>query len=165
MEYNSPAQNEQQLKNFDLSEYRQVIFSTIIVTHQQIIQQIQEIIKGHIVPAILDYDEMARGKQKGTDDPDNYRPKASNFLVRICTSDQSCWLVLVLVFGEFKLNSIFLLISQANVCQACFMSLDRWLTSWTTSMSNSRYSVWMAFSSIKSSSNSFIISAPSHSTI
>lgn len=64
--FNSPTQNEQQLKNFDLSEYRQVIFTTVIVFHQQIIQQIQEIIKVHIVPAILDYDEMARGKQKGT---------------------------------------------------------------------------------------------------
>ncbi|XP_055305869.1 unconventional myosin-Vb isoform X2 [Sitodiplosis mosellana] len=65
MKFNTLTQNEQQLKNFDLSEYRQVIFSTIIVSHQQIIQQIQEIIKVHIVPAILDYDEMARGKQKG----------------------------------------------------------------------------------------------------
>lgn len=65
MRFNTSTQNEQQLKNFDLSEYRQVIFSTVIVFHQQIIQQIQEIIKVHIVPAILDYDEMARGKQKG----------------------------------------------------------------------------------------------------
>lgn len=65
MKLNTPGQNEQQLKNFDLSEYRQVIFSTVIVSHQQIVQQIQEIIKVHIVPAILDYDEMARGKQKG----------------------------------------------------------------------------------------------------
>ncbi|XP_055310995.1 unconventional myosin-Va-like, partial [Sitodiplosis mosellana] len=65
MKFNTLTQNEQQLKNFDMSEYRQVIFSTIIVSHQQIIQQIQEIIKVHIVPAILDYDEMARGKQKG----------------------------------------------------------------------------------------------------
>lgn len=65
MRLNTPVQNEQQLKNFDLSEYRQVIYSTIIVSHQQIVQQIQEIIRVHIVPAILDYDEMARGKQKG----------------------------------------------------------------------------------------------------
>lgn len=65
MKLNTPIQNEQQLKNFDLSEYRQVIFATITVSHQQIVQQIQETIKVHIVPAILDYDEMARGKQKG----------------------------------------------------------------------------------------------------
>lgn len=65
MKFNTLTQNDQQLKNFDLSEYRQVIFTTIIVSYQQIIQQIQEIIKVHIVPAILDYDEMARGKQKG----------------------------------------------------------------------------------------------------
>lgn len=65
MRLNSPAQNEQQLKNFDLSEYRQVIFTTVILSHKQIIQQIQDVIKVHIVPAILDYDEMARGKHKG----------------------------------------------------------------------------------------------------
>lgn len=64
-QFNTPTQNEQQLKNFDLSEYRNVIFATVIVLHQQIIQQIQEMIKVHVVPAILDYDEMARGKQKG----------------------------------------------------------------------------------------------------
>lgn len=66
MKLNTPTQNEQQLKNFDLSEYRQVVFTNIIVSYQQIIQGIQEAIKMHIVPAILDYDEMARGKQKGT---------------------------------------------------------------------------------------------------
>lgn len=65
MRLNSHAQNEQQLKNFDLSEYRQVIFTNVILSHKQIIQQIQEVIKVHIVPAILDYDEMARGKHKG----------------------------------------------------------------------------------------------------
>lgn len=65
MKFNTLIQNEQQLKNFDLSEYRQVILTTIIVSYQQIVQQIQEVIKLHIVPAILDYDEMARGKQKG----------------------------------------------------------------------------------------------------
>lgn len=75
MKYNTPAQNEQQLKNFDLSEYRQVIFTTIIVSYQQIVQQIQEIIKVHIVPAILDHDEMARGKQKGNKHISN--PKCS----------------------------------------------------------------------------------------
>lgn len=44
---------------------RQVIYSNIIVSHEQMVQQIQETLKIHIVPAILDHDEMARGKQKG----------------------------------------------------------------------------------------------------
>lgn len=92
MELNKPSQNEQQLKNFDLSEYRynieicyawennlvianfgwfwscrQVIYSSIIVAYEQIVKQIQDILKVFIVPAILDHDETARGKQKGID--------------------------------------------------------------------------------------------------
>lgn len=45
--------------------FRQVIYSNIIVSHGQMVQQIQDMLKIHIVPAILDHDEMARGKQKG----------------------------------------------------------------------------------------------------
>lgn len=86
MNFNTLTQNEQQLKNFDLSEYRQVIFSTIIVSHQQIIQQIQEIIRVHIVPAILDHDEMARGKQKGK----NFSFESGFFLPKIFTFSNKC---------------------------------------------------------------------------
>lgn len=75
MRKNTATQNEQQLKNFDLSEYRQVIFTNVILSHKQIVQQIQEVIKVHIVPAILDHDEMARGKQKGNKHISN--PKCS----------------------------------------------------------------------------------------
>lgn len=117
MKYNTPTQNEQQLKNFDLSEYRQVIFSTIIVFHQQIIQQIQDIIKVHIVPAILDYDEMARGKQKGIFNP------FSHIL-----------LVIYLLIGRFVSLSL-----QANVFRVFSMSHVHWSTNWTISMNNSRY--------------------------
>lgn len=63
MEMNSENQNQQQLKNFDLSEYRQVIHSTIISYHEQIVKQIQETLREHIVSAILEHDEMARGKR------------------------------------------------------------------------------------------------------
>lgn len=63
MEMNSESQNQQQLKNFDLSEYRQVIHSNIIGYYEQTVRQIQESLKNHIVPAILEHDEMARGKR------------------------------------------------------------------------------------------------------
>ncbi|XP_055621757.1 unconventional myosin-Va isoform X2 [Toxorhynchites rutilus septentrionalis] len=65
MQYNTEVQNQQQLKNFDLSEYRQVIYETIILMHGVLLRQIQESIKQFIVPAILDHDETARGKSRG----------------------------------------------------------------------------------------------------
>lgn len=63
MEMNTERQNQQQLKNFDLSEYRQVIHSNIINYYEQTVRQIQETLKFHIVPAILEHDEMSRGKR------------------------------------------------------------------------------------------------------
>ncbi|XP_058836374.1 unconventional myosin-Va isoform X3 [Topomyia yanbarensis] len=66
MQYNSDVQNQQQLKNFDLSEYRQVIHETIIIMHGVLLRQVQESLKQLIVPAILDHDETARGKSRRT---------------------------------------------------------------------------------------------------
>ncbi|XP_053683120.1 unconventional myosin-Va isoform X2 [Sabethes cyaneus] len=66
MQYNTEAQNQQQLKNFDLSEYRQVIHELIILMHSVLLRQIQESVKQFIVPAILDHDETARGKSRRT---------------------------------------------------------------------------------------------------
>lgn len=63
MEMNSKIQNQQQLKNFDLSEYRQVIHSNIISYYEQTVRQIQDTLRNHIVAAILEHDEMARGKR------------------------------------------------------------------------------------------------------
>ncbi|XP_062553592.1 unconventional myosin-Va isoform X2 [Armigeres subalbatus] len=65
MKYNTEEQNQQQLKNFDLSEYRQVIYELIILMHGVLLRQVQESIKKFIVPAILDHDETARGKNRG----------------------------------------------------------------------------------------------------
>ncbi|XP_037046669.1 unconventional myosin-Va-like isoform X1 [Bradysia coprophila] len=62
---NTDSQNQQQLKNFDLSEYRQVILGDITGLHEKTVRQVQEVMKPHIVPAILDHDEMARGKSQG----------------------------------------------------------------------------------------------------
>lgn len=44
---------------------RQVIHSLIVSLYEQIIRQIQELLKHHIVPAILDHDEMSRGRMPG----------------------------------------------------------------------------------------------------
>uniref|UniRef100_A0A182NJ12 Myosin motor domain-containing protein n=1 Tax=Anopheles dirus TaxID=7168 RepID=A0A182NJ12_9DIPT len=66
MKYNTDGQNAQQLKNFDLAEYRQVIHETIISMHGVLIRQMQENLKQYIVPAILHHDETARGKSRRT---------------------------------------------------------------------------------------------------
>lgn len=66
MQYNTELQNLQQLKNFDLSEYRQIIHEAIIFMYETLVKQIQESIKPLIVPAILYHDETARGKSRRT---------------------------------------------------------------------------------------------------
>lgn len=64
LKFNTKTQNEQQLKNFDLSEYRKLILELIITSYSTLIIQIQNLIKTYIVPAILDHDEISRGKGK-----------------------------------------------------------------------------------------------------
>ena len=64
MQFNTELQNQQQLKNFDLSEYRQVIYEAIIYMYETLVKQIQDVIKPLIVPAILCHDETARGKNR-----------------------------------------------------------------------------------------------------
>lgn len=64
MQFNTERQNQQQLKNFDLSEYRQVIHETIVYMYETLVKQIQESVKPLIVPAILYHDETARGKNR-----------------------------------------------------------------------------------------------------
>lgn len=66
MQYNTELQNQQQLKNFDLSEYRVVIHEAIIYMYDTFIRQIQDSIRPLIVPAILQHDETARGKNGRT---------------------------------------------------------------------------------------------------
>lgn len=66
MQYNTQLQNQQQLKNFDLSEYRNVIREAIMFMYESLMRQIQESIKQLIVPAILQHDETARGKNRRT---------------------------------------------------------------------------------------------------
>lgn len=64
MQLNTDKQNEQQLKNFDLSEYEIVIKETINFMYDVLIQRMQESIKSHIVPAILYHDETTKGKKR-----------------------------------------------------------------------------------------------------
>ncbi|KAL7048410.1 hypothetical protein ACKWTF_003346 [Chironomus riparius] len=74
MERNTELQNQQQLKNFDLSEYRVVIHEAIVFMYDILVKHLRDTIKSLIVPAILHHDETARGKNRrsqATDSPGN----------------------------------------------------------------------------------------------
>lgn len=64
MQRNTELQNHQQLKNFDLSEYRVVIHEAIVFMYDILVKHLRDTIKTLIVPAILHHDETARGKNR-----------------------------------------------------------------------------------------------------
>lgn len=55
---NTPRQNEQCLKNFDLSEYRQVLSDIAVWIYQGLIINFEEKIQPLIIPAILEHEEI-----------------------------------------------------------------------------------------------------------
>ncbi|XP_042909749.1 unconventional myosin-Va isoform X2 [Parasteatoda tepidariorum] len=57
---NTPKQNEQCLRNFDLSEYRQVLSDVAVWIYQAVIKLMEERVQPLIVPAILEH-EAIRG--------------------------------------------------------------------------------------------------------
>ncbi|XP_023162899.2 unconventional myosin-Va isoform X1 [Drosophila hydei] len=60
VKFNSEKQNQQQLKNFNLFEYRRVILDLIVNLYQALVMQIQGLLDPKIVPAILNNDEIQR---------------------------------------------------------------------------------------------------------
>ncbi|VDI51598.1 myosin V [Mytilus galloprovincialis] len=56
---NSPRQNEHGLRNFDLSEYRQVFSDLAVWIYQTMIKQMQESVQQMIVPAVLEHEAIA----------------------------------------------------------------------------------------------------------
>uniref|UniRef100_A0A1A9USQ1 Myosin motor domain-containing protein n=1 Tax=Glossina austeni TaxID=7395 RepID=A0A1A9USQ1_GLOAU len=65
IKFNTEKQNMQQLKNFNLYEYRRVILEIIVKLYEALIKQIEGLLDPYIVPAILDNDEIQRGRQHG----------------------------------------------------------------------------------------------------
>ncbi|CAH1128149.1 unnamed protein product [Ceutorhynchus assimilis] len=55
---NTPTQNEQSLKNFDLSEYQQLLQDQAVWVYQGIVRNFEEKIQPLIVPAILEHEEV-----------------------------------------------------------------------------------------------------------
>ncbi|XP_075169246.1 dilute class unconventional myosin isoform X2 [Haematobia irritans] len=65
IKFNTEKQNQQQLKNFNLFEYRRVILEIILKLHEALVKQVEGLLEQYIVPAILDNDEIQRGRQHG----------------------------------------------------------------------------------------------------
>ncbi|GFY64185.1 unconventional myosin-Vb [Trichonephila inaurata madagascariensis] len=55
---NTPKQNEQCLRNFDLSEYRQVLSDVAVWIYQGVIKLMEERVQPFIVPAILEHEAI-----------------------------------------------------------------------------------------------------------
>lgn len=60
VKFNTEKQNQQQLKNFNLYEYRRVILDLIVNLYQALVMQIQGLLDPKIVPGILNNDEIQR---------------------------------------------------------------------------------------------------------
>lgn len=73
---NTEMQNRQQLKNFDLTEYRHIILTKIVFFYQVFVTQAQQTIKTLIVPALLEYDETTRGKKSARKSVGSEQPLA-----------------------------------------------------------------------------------------
>ncbi|KAH9495975.1 Unconventional myosin-Va, partial [Bulinus truncatus] len=56
---NTTKQNEQSLRNFDLSEYRQVFSDLAVWNYQALMKLMEELIQPSIVPAILEHEAIA----------------------------------------------------------------------------------------------------------
>uniref|UniRef100_A0A1I8QA92 Myosin motor domain-containing protein n=1 Tax=Stomoxys calcitrans TaxID=35570 RepID=A0A1I8QA92_STOCA len=63
--FNTEKQNQQLLKNFNLYEYRRVISEIILKLYEALVKQVESLLEPYIVPAILDNDEIQRGRQQG----------------------------------------------------------------------------------------------------
>ncbi|XP_078097487.1 unconventional myosin-Vc isoform X2 [Mustelus asterias] len=58
MKHNTPQQNNQCLRNFDLSEYRQILSDLAIHIYQQLIQVMEDDLQPMIVPGMLEHESL-----------------------------------------------------------------------------------------------------------
>lgn len=126
---------------------RQVILGDITGLYEKTVRQVQEVMKQHIVPAILDHDEMARGKSQGM----FQMHSVSNFFF-----------------------SIFWFDKQVDVAVRChwwrqmavkLWNQNLWSISSSTSSNSSNSSAWTTATSSKFSCNCSTTFVPFHWTI
>ncbi|EHB18143.1 Myosin-Vc [Heterocephalus glaber] len=153
MKHNSPHQNENCLKNFDLSEYRQILSDVAIRIYHQFIVVMENNIQPIIVPGMLEYESLQglsglkptgfRKRSSSIDDTDAYTmtsvlQQLSYFYSTMCQSGLDAELVrqvakqLFYLIGAVTLNSLFL---RKDMCSCrkgmqirCNISyLEEWL--------------------------------------
>nr|XP_056721913.1 unconventional myosin-Vc [Euleptes europaea] len=153
MKYNNPQQNKNNLKHFDLSEYRQVLSDLAIRIYHQFIIVMENNIQPMIVPGMLEYESLQgisglkptgfRKRSSSIDDTDAYTmtsilQQLSYFYTTMCQNGLDSELLkqavkqLFYLIGAVTLNSLFL---RKDMCSCrkgmqirCNISyLEEWL--------------------------------------
>ncbi|KAG8440472.1 hypothetical protein GDO86_006288, partial [Hymenochirus boettgeri] len=153
MKYNQPLQNKNCLKNFDLSEYRQIISDLAIRIYHQFITVMENNFQPMIVPGMLEYESLHgisaskptgfRKRSSSIDDTDSYTmtsilQQLSYFYTTMCQHGMDHELLkqtvkqLFYLIATVTLNSLFL---RKDMCSCrkgmqirCNISyLEEWL--------------------------------------
>ncbi|KAH0619948.1 hypothetical protein JD844_014402 [Phrynosoma platyrhinos] len=153
MKHNTPQQNKNSLKHFDLSEYRQVLSDLAIRIYHQFIIVMENNIQPMIVPGMLEYESLQgisglkptgfRKRSSSIDDTDAYTmtsilQQLSYFYTTMCQNGLDSELLkqavkqLFFLIGAVTLNSLFL---RKDMCSCrkgmqirCNISyLEEWL--------------------------------------
>uniref|UniRef100_A0A8C9EVC8 Myosin VC n=1 Tax=Pavo cristatus TaxID=9049 RepID=A0A8C9EVC8_PAVCR len=164
MKYNTPSQNKNCLKHFDLSEYRQVLSDLAIRIYHQFILVMENNIQHMIVPGMLEYESLQgisglkptgfRKRSSSIDDTDTYTmtsilQQLSYFYSTMCQNGLDSELLkqavkqLFFLIGAVTLNSLFL---RKDMCSCrkgmqirCNISyLEEWLKDKNLQSSNAK---------------------------
>uniref|UniRef100_A0A8C2U5N6 Myosin VC n=1 Tax=Coturnix japonica TaxID=93934 RepID=A0A8C2U5N6_COTJA len=164
MKHNTPRQNNNCLKHFDLSEYRQVLSDLAIQIYHQFILVMENNIQHMIVPGMLEYESLQgisglkptgfRKRSSSIDDTDTYTmtsilQQLSYFYSTMCQNGLDSELLkqavkqLFFLIGAVTLNSLFL---RKDMCSCrkgmqirCNISyLEEWLKDKNLQSSNAK---------------------------
>lgn len=164
MKYNTPHQNKNCLKHFDLSEYRQVLSDLAIRIYHQFILVMENNIQHMVVPGMLEYESLQgisglkptgfRKRSSSIDDTDTYTmtsilQQLSYFYSMMCQNGLDPELLkqavkqLFFLIGAVTLNSLFL---RKDMCSCrkgmqirCNISyLEEWLKDKNLQSSNAK---------------------------
>ncbi|XP_038605941.1 unconventional myosin-Vc isoform X1 [Tachyglossus aculeatus] len=153
MKHNTPRQNKNCLKNFDLSEYRQILSDLAIRIYHQFIVVMENLLQPVIVPGMLEYESLQgisglkptgfRKRSSSIDDTDAYTmtsilQQLSYFYSTMCQNGldpdilKQSMKQLFFLIGAVTLNSLFL---RKDMCSCrkgmqirCNISyLEEWL--------------------------------------
>ncbi|KFV84686.1 Unconventional myosin-Vc [Struthio camelus australis] len=164
MKYNTPRQNKNCLKHFDLSEYRQILSDLAIRIYHRFIIVMENNIQPMIVPGMLEYESLQgisglkptgfRKRSSSIDDTDTYTmtsilQQLSYFYSTMCQNGLDSELLkqavkqLFFLIGAVTLNSLFL---RKDMCSCrkgmqirCNISyLEEWLKDKNLQSSNAK---------------------------